>query len=548
MPEMRFIVRWPDQSVSDCYSPSLVIHDFLSAGERYPLDVFVEKTRTALQIASDRVRAKYGFACSAAADQMAEIDAIATRFRTDPQSVVIVQTMIPPAPAKASSTAIPASPALPASSSISSAATRSPSPTFDAARYPVAVIGGGQAGLSISYLLKQRGIDHVVIEQHRVAHAWRAQRWDTFCLVTPNWQCTLPGFPYDGDDPEGFMLKDEIVDYLDRYRAHFSPPLVEGVSVTRIVAGEQGGYRLDTSAGTIDADQVVVATGGYQTPVIPPMAAALPASIRQWHSAEYRNPASLPEGAVMIVGTGQSGCQLAEDLHLAGRTVHLCVGDAPRVARRYRGNDVVEWLHHMGYYDLPVDRHPLGTGVREKTNHYVTGRDGGHDIDLRQFALEGMQLHGRLTDIRDGVAHFDGRLDTYLDNADAVSDSIKTSIDAYIAKAGIDAPPEARYVPVWQPDTQQPSIDLVQSGITSVIWGIGFRSDYRWIEIPVFDSRGYPQHDRGVTPAPGLYFLGLPWQYSWGSGRFSGVARDAEHLLHAIVETMPHTNAARVSA
>jgi len=465
---------------------------------------------------------------------MLEIDAMAARFRHLPDSMVVVETMTPPAPMP---TQAPA-----ASMTIQPAIERNASPVFDAEHYPVAVIGGGQAGLSISYLLTQRGIDHVVIEQHRVAHAWREQRWDTFCLVTPNWQCTLPGFPYDGDDPEGFMLKDEIVDYLERYRAHFSPPIVEGVSVARVAPVDEGGYRLDTSAGTIHADQVVIATGGYQTPVIPPMAEALAASIMQLHSAQYRRPESLPEGAVMIVGTGQSGCQLAEDLHLAGRTVHLCVGDAPRVARRYRGKDVVEWLDLMGYYDLPVDKHPHGTGVREKTNHYVTGRDGGHDIDLRQFALEGMQLHGRLTDIRDGVAYFDDQLERYLDNADAVSESIKTSIDAYIEKSGIVAPEEARYTPVWRPNAdgavQATSIDLLAHGITSVIWGIGFRSDYRWIEMPVFDSRGYPQHERGVTPAPGLYFLGLPWQYSWGSGRFSGVARDAEYLMDAIVDTM----------
>lgn len=427
--------------------------------------------------------------------------------------------------------------------------------------YPVVVVGGGQAGLSISYLLKQDGIEHLVIEQQRVGFAWRDQRWDTFCLVTPNWQCTLPGFPYDGDDPEGFMKKEAIVDYLERYRAHFMPPLVEGVSVQKITRDSMGTYTVQTSHGTVQASDVVIATGGYHTPVVPEMAARLPASIRQFHAVEYRNPDTLPEGEVLIVGTGQSGCQLAEDLHLAGRTVHLCVGEAPRVARRYRGKDVVAWLDEMGYYDLPVDRHPLGTGVREKTNHYVTGRDGGHDIDLRQFALEGMHLYGRLNEVRDGVAHFDDRLGDYLDGADAVSESIKDGIDKFIAERAIDAPLEARYVPVWTPETPVRTLALHEGegdgkaeadgdgrGITSLIWCIGFRSDYGWIDADIFDERGYPKHDRGVTPAEGLYFLGLPWQYSWGSGRFSGVARDARYLLDAIKVRLSENTDSRLSA
>ncbi len=261
--------------------------------------------------------------------------------------------------------------------------------------YSVLIIGGGQAGLSMSYNLKQQGIDHLIIEKNRIGHAWRSERWDTFCLVTPNWQCTLPGFHYSGNDPYGFMKKDEIVEYIDQYVASFNPPVMEGAAVTRLRRNNAGQFELETTQGTLSADQVVVAVGGYHLPVVPGVAQQLAPHIAQIHSCEYRNPESLPAGEVLVVGTGQSGCQIAEDLHLAGRRVHLCVGDAPRVARTYRGKDVVEWLDHMKYYDLPVERHPLGTGVREKTNHYVTGRDGGRDIDLRKFALEGMQLYGR---------------------------------------------------------------------------------------------------------------------------------------------------------
>ncbi len=399
--------------------------------------------------------------------------------------------------------------------------------------YSVLIVGGGQAGLSMSWLLKEKGISHLILEKNVLGHAWRNERWDSFCLVTPNWQCNLPGYSYTGDDPYGFMVKDEIISFMDGYIASFNPPAAEGVAVTQISRNNDGVFVIATSHGTLTADQVVVAVGGYHLPIMPHAAARMPAHVTQIHSADYVNPQSLPDGEVLVVGTGQSGCQIAEDLHLTGRKVHLCVGDAPRVARRYRGKDVVEWLDHMKYYDLPVDRHPLGTGVREKTNHYVTGRDGGRDIDLRKFALEGMQLYGRFNDIQDGVAQFGDDLKANLDGADATSEKIKDSIDRYIADNGIDAPTEARYVPLWEPPADiAASLDL--SRIAVVIWCIGFRTDFTWIREDIFDDRGYPGHERGVTAVPGLYFLGLPWQYTWGSGRFSGVARDAQHLLEHI--------------
>lgn len=401
--------------------------------------------------------------------------------------------------------------------------------------YQVLIIGGGQAGLSMSHLLKQQGIAHLILEKNKLGHAWRSERWDSFCLVTPNWQCTLPGFPYAGDDPYGFMKKDEIVEYIDQYVASFNPPALEGITVTGLRRNASDVFEIETSQGTLSADQVVVAVGGYHIPIMPRVAEKLPAHIMQLHSCDYINPESLPEGDILVVGTGQSGCQIAEDLHLTGRRVHLCVGDAPRVARTYRGKDVVEWLDHMKYYDLPVDKHPLGTGVREKTNHYVTGRDGGRDIDLRKFALEGMQLYGRFDDIADGLATFGADLKSNLDSADAVSESIKDSIDKFITANNIDAPLEARYVPLWEPEADAPqSLDLKTSNIAAVIWCIGFRTDFSWIKETIFDERGYPNHDRGVTEVPGLYFLGLPWQYTWGSGRFSGIARDAQYLAERI--------------
>jgi len=424
----------------------------------------------------------------------------------------------------------------------------SPSHADPVAHYSVAVIGAGQAGLSISWYLAKSGIDHVVFEARRAAHAWRAERWDTFCLVTPNWQCQLPGFPYTGSDPHGFMLREEIIDYIDGFIASFDPPLREGVAVKGLKRNASGNYELVTTEGVYLADQVVIAAGGYQIPIIPRCAERFPADIVQFQSSEYRNPAQLPEGAVLVVGSGQSGCQIAEDLHLAGRKVHLCVGDAPRVARRYRGKDVVEWLHLMGYYDLPVHEHPLREGVRDKTNHYVTGRDGGRDIDLRQRAVEGMELYGRLLDVNGERLLLDDDLAQCLDQADQVSESIKTSIDNFITKQEISAPQEARYRPVWAPLRERVDLDFRAACIKSIIWCIGFRADYGWIDLPVFNGRSQPIHVRGVTPMPGIYFLGLPWLYTWGSGRFSGVARDAGYLAEHIEARVGLNRAERQAA
>ena len=402
------------------------------------------------------------------------------------------------------------------------------------------VIGGGQAGLSTSWWLTHRGIDHVVLERDRVGTEWRNRRWDTFCLVTPNWQCRLPGFPYAGDDPDGFIPRDEIVAYLEKFVASFDPPLVEGVAATRLRGRSDGTFEVSTDHGVITADQVVVATGPYQVPRTPRLAERIPEAITQLHSSAYKNAAALPAGAVLVVGTGQSGSQIAEDLHIEGRRVHLATGTAPRVARFYRGRDVVAWLDDMGTYSRGIDKFDDADAVRFRANHYVTGRDGGHDLDLRAFARDGMALHGRLTGISNGRLTFGRDLRANLDGADRVSESIKDAIDAYIDSESIDAPVQERYVPVWEPgpEAENPAdLDLAAAGIGTVIWSTGYGRDDRWIELPIFNGRGYPTHDRGVTSQAGLYFIGLPWQYTWGSGRFAGVAADAEHLAGQIVAT-----------
>jgi len=400
----------------------------------------------------------------------------------------------------------------------------------------VVVVGGGQAGLSISYSLQQHGIDHVVFEKHSAMHAWSTQRWDNFCLVTPNWQCALPGHRYEGPDPHGFMKKDEIVRYLDAFSARVRAPLREGVAVQRVRASSNGGFIVTSQDGECHASHVVVASGGYHQPMIPRLAERLPAGVMQIHSADYRNAQQLPPGKVLVVGSGQSGAQIAEDLHLAGRKVLLAVGDAPRCARFYRGRDVVDWLADMGYYDMPVDQHPLREGVRDNTNHYVTGRDGGRDIDLRRFAKEGMELFGLLEGLEGDTLRFAPGLRAALDRADQTYNGINTSIDKHIATHGIDAPAPSVYEPVWEPASETTSLSLAQSGITAVIWCIGFAPDFQWLDAPVFNGRGHPVHERGITRVPGLYFLGLPWLHTWGSGRFSGVARDAAHIGEHIAQ------------
>ncbi len=401
--------------------------------------------------------------------------------------------------------------------------------------YTVIVVGGGQAGLSISYYLQTYGIDHLVIEKKSVMNAWKEKRWDSFTLVTPNWQCQLPGHPYEGDDPNGFMNKSEIIDYLDQFARKVNAPLLSNTAVERI-SKEEDGYKIKTSAGTFTSDQVVVASGSYPVPIIPPMSAKIPSNIQQLHSEQYKNAQQLKDGAVLVVGSGQSGAQIAEDLHLAGRKVHLATGDSPRCARFYRGRDVVDWLDQMKYYQMPVSQHPLREGVRDNSNHYVTGRDGGRDIDLRKFASEDMSLYGFINDYTDGQFCFSPNLTENLNKADQSYNNINRKIDQFIEQHNINAPEGHAYQPVWEPSNETQSLSLGESGITSIVWCIGFKPDYSWLNIPVFDNRGYPKHERGITKQVGLYFIGLPWLHTWGSARFSGVAKDAEYLCSLILE------------
>jgi putative flavoprotein involved in K+ transport len=399
----------------------------------------------------------------------------------------------------------------------------------------VVVVGGGQAGLSLSWHLCEAGVEHVVLERDTVLHAWRDARWDSFCLVTPNWQCQLPGYSYTGEDPDGFMVADELTTWLAGYVASFAPPVREHTAVTSVREDPKGGFVVHTTTGAqLHAEQVVVATGGYHDPRVPRLAERLPSGLIQVHSSRYRNPAQLPDGPVLVVGTGQSGAQIAEDLHRDGRSVHLAVGSAPRFARRYRGRDVIAWMHDTGHYAAPVTDKPVEDRALDRTNHYVTGRDGGRDIDLRAFAQDGMTLHGHLRDVREGALVFADDLSRNLDAADAVYNGINALIDGWIERNDLttdDGP--SRYAPVWQPEPG--GSELAGTGLAAVVWATGFTRDYRWLHAGVFDGSGHPQHLRGVTEVAGLYFLGLPWLHTWGSGRFAGIATDAEHIASHVL-------------
>jgi putative flavoprotein involved in K+ transport len=395
--------------------------------------------------------------------------------------------------------------------------------------YRAVVAGGGQAGLCASYFLSEAGLDHVVFEKKTAMHKWRDERWDAFCLVTPNWQCQLPGHPYDGPEPHGFMVKREILDYVDSFIRKLKARVRENVAVLAIEKrGER--FHILTSNGGCTADAVFLATSLYGNPSTPRAAERVPESILQIHSAEYRNPAAMPDGSVVVVGSGQSGAQIAEDLHLAGRKVHLVTGNAPRCARFYRGRDVVDWLWDIGQYEITVADEGMGH-KRHDTNHYLTGRDGGRDIDLREFAKEGMALYGRLNAVTGGKMLFEPNLKSNLDEADRVYNGINALIDRHIEEKGLNAPVGRRYIPVWQPAQEPPELDLEAAGVRAVVWATGFAPDWSYARLPIFDGTGYPVHRRGVTGVPGAYVLGLPWLWTWGSGRFLSVGRDAAHIV-----------------
>ncbi len=404
------------------------------------------------------------------------------------------------------------------------------------------VIGGGQAGLATSYWLTQAGIEHLVLERRdRLGGGWH-DRWDSFCLVAPNFTLLLPGMHYAGPDPDAFMPRDGVVDYLRQYAASFAAPVRLGMAVHRLAA-TNGRFEAHTDGATFLARNVVLATGPYQRPKIPAAAGQLPGHIQQLHSHDYRRPGQLAGGAVLVVGTGQSGTQITEELHQAGRRVHLAVSNCPSVPRHYRGRDVIWWLlqcflhgREVGVPFPTVDDLP-SPAARFGCDPHVSGKDGGHDISLRRLAREGVRLYGRLESATGGCVRFSDDLAERLGFADrGFEEEFKPMFDAYIAAAGIDAPPDDR--PPYDdftPDTTT-EFDLDAAGIGAVVWATGYGLDFSWVDLPVLDEWGYPRHRRGVTVHPGLYAVGLRWLYSEPSSVLAGVGADAAYIVEHITE------------
>ncbi len=402
----------------------------------------------------------------------------------------------------------------------------------------ILVVGAGQGGLSVSWYLRQAGREHLVVDRGGIGHAWDAQRWDSFCLVTPNWTINLPGRPYAGDDPDGFMSRDAFVEYLRDWARSFAPPLAEGVEVTRIRrAGE--GFDVATSDGRIRARSVVVATATYQHPRVPALAALLPADIAQFHAESYKSPAQAAPGGVLVVGTGQTGCQVAEDFLRAGRRVYLSVSRTGRLPRRHRGRDCIAWQKDMGLLDRTPDM--LDRPERRFVGDpHLTGRDRGATICLRDFDRRGATLLGRLAGVRGRRLEFADDLHASLAFADAFAADFRRAVDAHIAAAGVaaPAPTSAKLADVPAEGAAQPpvidAIDLDAAGIGTVVWATGFTYDFGWIdELPV-DAQSYPLTEAGQSPLPGLYFCGLNWMTRRKSGILYGVAEDAREVARRL--------------
>jgi putative flavoprotein involved in K+ transport len=393
------------------------------------------------------------------------------------------------------------------------------------------VIGAGQAGLATSYELTQPGVDHVVLERSRIGEAWRG-RWDSLCMILPNWFNGLPGFPYQGNEPDGFQTRDAWVADLARYAEAFDLPVRQRVAVTAVEQRHDGRFSLQTSAGALVAEHVVVATGSNQVPRIPAIATGMADTIRQIHSGGYRNPAALPPGAVLVVGSGNSGSQIAEELYRAGRTVYLSVGYSGFPLRRYRGRDFFWW-----YYTAKLDQfrgdegNPRGLGN-------ITGHDGGRALNLHQFARDGVRLLGRIQAIDGTVVTLAPDLAASLAAVDRLTADFRDAVDAFIVANDLDAPADEP-----SPDgalgdadvTNAPTtLDLHAAGITSVIWATGYGWDLAWLRLPVRDAAGAPRNAAGLSPCAGLYFAGMS-AAAPPSTSIGGVGAEAARIAAEIV-------------
>lgn len=395
------------------------------------------------------------------------------------------------------------------------------------------VVGAGQAGIALSEHLGNNGVPHLILEKDRIAEAWRTGRWDALVANGPAWHDRFPNLEFKGNAPDEFVSKDRVAAYLVEYAGMVNAPIRTGVEVLKAERRtDAAGFRVETSQGEIHAKRIVAATGAFQHPAIPPIVPE-DAGVDQIHSFHYHNPSQLAEGAVMVVGAGSSGAQIADELNRAGRRVFLSVGPHDRPPRRYRGRDFVWWLGVLGLWDLAA----LKPGT-EHVTIAVSGAYGGQTMDFRRLAGEGVTLVGMTDGFADGVLRFKGDLAKNLANGDASYTEMLDAADAYVERTGIALPEEPAARNTW-PDPAcltNPirTLDLAREGITTIIWATGFRQDFSWLKVDGFDDQGRPLHQRGVSVEPDVYFLGLPWQSRRGSTFLWGVWHDARFIADQI--------------
>ncbi len=397
------------------------------------------------------------------------------------------------------------------------------------------VIGGGQAGLAMSEHLSNAGIEHLVLEKNRIAERWRTARWDSLVANGPAWHDRFPTKEFSCSGPDDFPTKDGVVKYFEEFADQISAPIRCGVNVDAVYQlSNAEGFKLQTSDGEIKAKNIVAATGPFQIPVIPPVIPDT-ANVTQMHSTSYDNPKSLPQGAVLVVGAGSSGSQIADELLRSGKEVYLSVGPHDRPPRGYRGKDFVWWLGVLGKWQMKTP--PAG---REHVTIAVSGAHGGHTVDFREFASRGMTLLGMTQDFKDDVLSFAPDLATNIAEGDANYLSILKEADVYIQKNNLDMPeePEAKVIGPDPKAVTNPilELNLSEANITTVIWATGFVKDFSWLNVDTFNEKGVPQHDRGVSKVDGVYFLGLPWLSMRGSSFIWGVWEDAKYLASHIAK------------
>jgi putative flavoprotein involved in K+ transport len=408
-------------------------------------------------------------------------------------------------------------------------------------RIDTVIIGGGHAGLTMSHFLSQRGREHVILERGRVAERWRSERWDSFCFQFPNWTIELPGYKYQCDDPNAFAPGREVVRFLDDYADFIKAPVRCGVEVTSLERADGSKrYLLSKNNGTIEAANVVVATGPYQRAATPAMSSEVPKNVFQVHSSAYRNPQQLPPGAVLVVGSGASGCQIADDLHESGRQVYLSVGHHNRVPRRYRGQDFAYWGAALKRPEQIVDTVPVN--VRKGAEVLLTGANGGYNVDLRSMAARGMVLLGHSQAIENGNVILADDLEQQIAKGDDSFESFKKAVDEYVTKNGLDVPEEQDSALAPGSAKEIPDsvsrLNLKDAGISAIVWASGFRYEFDWVKLPIFDAGSEPVHRRGVTQFSGIYFLGLRWLYKRKSSFLlrAGPAEDAAYLAEQITD------------